>query len=121
MRARKKVATIQRQHKDKRGAKTAEQWDRIMDLEESSTETPLVYDRKKLRDELFPPCSCYRSKAQEPGDGSKRIGTPLSLREDLYSLLYISTIRFEIINDAKAKRETKDEEIKAFIASKKTE
>jgi hypothetical protein len=46
---------------------------------------------------------------QDPGHGPKRIGTPLTLSENLYGLLYISTLRQSIKDDAQAnfdKRQT---------------
>jgi hypothetical protein len=30
---------------------------------------------------------------QDPGNGRKRIGSPLSLREDFYALLYVANVR----------------------------
>jgi hypothetical protein len=37
---------------------------------------------------------------QDPGHGTKRINTPLVLREDLYALLFVSSLRTEIVKDA---------------------
>lgn len=71
-----------------------------MDKEQATSETPLVEDRAALRAELFPPSVCYMNAKQDPGHGMKRLNTPLILREDLYALLFVATLRSEIVKDA---------------------
>lgn len=96
---------LQRQHRQRRGAKTAEEWDQIMANNSNGSNdyvasSSLIENIEELRAELFPTPVCYLEQTQDPGCGPKRIKTPLFLREDLYALLYISQVKPMIKEEA---------------------
>lgn len=96
---------LQRQHRQRKGAKTAEEWDLAMaDNTNANNEyvasSSLIDNIEVLRGELFPTPICYFEQSQDPGCGPKRIKTPFCLREDLYALLYISQVKPMIKDEA---------------------
>lgn len=109
------VRREQRKFTQRRGCSTAEEWDEKMaQLEEDGSlndenSGQLLEDKDALRDSLYPSPEPYLQTIQDAGNGGKRIGTPLSLREDLYALLFAANIRTNMKTEALALAEKRQD------------
>ena len=63
----------------------------------------------------------YTKKGRQQGAGKLRIGTNMKLSFDLYSMLFVTTIWSEYIDDLKRKKEKRDEAVDRVLNPEKQE